>query len=436
MELLTEFNNMNYFKNIVILGGGRSKRFWPFQHKILYSFLGESILYHLIQSYSKYSKNIFVVVNKDIAIEVNKLVKDFYSKNQNIDTNLTVLFQRYDLGQGGAVLSLKGKVRGEALVVNANDVLDEKLVIEIYKSKSKYSAILSAVYRKDYFPGGYLVFDRDGNVREVVEKPGSSNRPSNYIKLVVDYFDDFELLINAIESIKTKRDDVYERAINVFLKKSNRTTFVDYKGVWRTIKYPWHILDVMEYFLNKIRPEKLELPKNNNTAIEGDVMIEKRVKIGKFVKIKGPVYIGRNSIIGDNVLIRNSHIGDNCVIGAHSEVARSYLGNGVYLHRNYVGDSVIGDNVLFGAGAVTANFRFDAGNIIAKHKGKKVETQKQKLGAIVGSNSKVGVGTILLPGVVVGKNSWISPGELVKQEIPDNSFVTKGKIVKNKKVVL
>ena len=84
-----------------------------------------------------------------------------------------------------------------------------------------------------------------------------------------------------------------------------------------------------------------------------------------------------------------------------------------------MGDSVLAEGVLFGSGVVTANFRFDENEVQSVVKEKKVNTNMKKLGAIVGKNTKVGVNSTLYPGVKIGNNCLVFPGEIVRKDIPD-----------------
>ncbi len=80
--------------------------------------------------------------------------------------------------------------------------------------------------------------------------------------------------------------------------------------------------------------------------------------------IKGPCYIGENSVVGGNSLVRDfSSLGSNCVVGFSTEIKHSLIGDNCWFHMNYIGDSIISNNCLFGAGTITANFRFDENNV-------------------------------------------------------------------------
>ncbi len=285
-------------------------------------------------------------------------------------------------------------------------------------------------YKKinEYFPGGYFEFDSSKKIRKIIEKPGKDKMPSDTIKLMVDYFYDIDLLIRSLEDSKTDKDDLYEVAINKLLSSKVDRDLLIYEGSWESLKYPWHILSMMKFFLEKIKgnhiDETAEISKQ--AVITGSVIIEKNVKIGDFVKITGPAYIGENSIIGDYSLIRESHIGEDCLIGSYTEVARSYIGNKVYLHRNYVGDSILGDKVMMGAQAVMANLRFDGGTIKSYVGDEKVDTNMSKLGAMIGSEAKIGVNATVIPGIKIGKKTWIAPREIVNYDIEDNSYLVAG----------
>ncbi|PIY68876.1 hypothetical protein COY90_03610 [Candidatus Roizmanbacteria bacterium CG_4_10_14_0_8_um_filter_39_9] len=192
------------------------------------------------------------------------------------------------------------------------------------------------------------------------------------------------------------------------------------------LKYPWHVLSLMMHFFKTLSIFTDKTATISKTAvITGAVHIGKNVKVGDYVKIAGPCYIGDNTVIADYALVRESHIGPNCLIGSSSEVARSYLGEGVMLHRNYVGDSVFASHVLMGAGAVTANFRFDKKSVGSYVKGKKINTNANKLGAIIGADTKVGINVTLFPGLKIGANCMIRPGYCISRDMEDDTIIKK-----------
>jgi len=83
-----------------------------------------------------------------------------------------------------------------------------------------------------------------------------------------------------------------------------------YTGKWASLKYPWHTLDIMHLFLEGIREPKIsaESSIDKSAVIQGAVIIEEGVKVFEHAKIVGPCYLGKNVIIGNNVILRESDI--------------------------------------------------------------------------------------------------------------------------------
>ncbi|MEX0568953.1 MAG: DapH/DapD/GlmU-related protein, partial [Candidatus Njordarchaeota archaeon] len=144
------------------------------------------------------------------------------------------------------------------------------------------------------------------------------------------------------------------------------------------------------------------------------------VKIYENAIIKGPAYIGKNTIIGNNVLVRESSIEKNSIIGANMEVARSWLGIRSETHSGYIGDSIFANKVHVGAGFITGNVRLDRRIVKAKWKNKKIGTGLKKFGTIIGSNTEIGIHSGAMPGVLIGKNVKVGPGTLIFDNVPDN----------------
>lgn len=404
-------------KNILILGGGDSTRFWPLSDKNSFLFLQKPLIFYLIEALKSYAEQIYVVTNP----ENDELIKQKSpGKIQTI-----VLSEPTRSSMGTAVIACKGIVKGEVLILNAVDIFDFKALDEMIKKLShKNDFMFIAKELSEYFPGAYVVFDGK-KVNGFVEKPPPDKIPSNITKFVADYFSDFSKFVEIIEKTSTEQDDLYEKAINTYIQTYPKINYVTYDDYWYTLKFPWQVLSMMQYFLQQIKKELVghNATISKHALIVGPVYIGNNVKISDFSKIVGPSYIGDNVIVGDHTLVRESYIGNNTLVGGSCEIARSYIGEKVMLHRNYVGDSVLDEGVLMGAGAVTANFRFD---------GKTIRDSKlQKLGAIIGKHSKIGVNSTLLPGVKIGRDTIIGPGEIISKDVEDNKFIFKG-IVKEK----
>jgi bifunctional UDP-N-acetylglucosamine pyrophosphorylase/glucosamine-1-phosphate N-acetyltransferase len=237
-----------------------------------------------------------------------------------------------------------------------------------------------------------------------------------------------------MKSTKSKKDDVYESAMNKMMKDKYDFRFVSYDGKWIPIKYPWHILDATKFFLDRIsRKISRSVDISLKAVITGNVVIEDGAKVLENAIIRGPCYIGRNSVIGNNALVcAGSHIGERCVIGFDSEIKHSYLGDNVWSHRNYIGDSVIMDNCNFGAGTTTANWRFDAQPVKVNIGDEKVSTGMEKFGCIMGENCKTGINVSIMPGMKIGPNAIIGAHIMVSKDVGSRKLILLEQKIKEK----
>ena len=160
-----------------------------------------------------------------------------------------------------------------------------------------------------------------------------------------------------------------------------------------------------------------------NVHIFGNVYIGKDTRVRSGSYIQGPCYIGDNNIVGPNAFIRpNTSIENNCVIGISEVKSSIILSNSNVPHFNFVGDSIICENVNLGAGTNVANLRLDDGNIKVKIKGKSINSQRRKLGTVIGPNVKTGVNVSIMTGKLLGENSRIGAHTMVLEDVPPNTL--------------
>jgi len=226
------------FQNILLLAGGDGTRFWPLKEKNLLCFNNEPLLVYQIKKLASYTEKLYIVVNDENKNKVSRAINSLSKRHMAIE----LLIQKSELvGQAGAILSARNKIRGNVVIVNASDVFNTEILARFFmNSKSIDNDHVFLAQKVDqYFPGGYLKFDKK-KVIGIVEKPKVSETPSNIVKLVVDYFKDYKLLLKALENTKTNADDWYEQALSKIIK-STKTTYILYNDYWLTLKYPWQV---------------------------------------------------------------------------------------------------------------------------------------------------------------------------------------------------
>ncbi len=156
-------------------------------------------------------------------------------------------------------------------------------------------------------------------------------------------------------------------------------------------------------------------------------VIDKTAKVHPSAVIDGPVYIGPNAQVRPGAFIRGgTWLGEGAIVGANTEVKRGIFFPGAQApHLNYVGDSILGAMVNLGAGCILSNHRHDRKTIVFRIRGPATDTGRTKLGAILGDEVKLGCGTILHPGVIVGRETLTYPGVQLRPGIYADRLIIK-----------
>ena len=122
--------------------------------------------------------------------------------------------------------------------------------------------------------------------------------------------------------------------------------------------------------------------------LEG-VIIEDKVDIGPYARIRPDVKIQKGARIGNFVEIKKSNIGKNSKIN----------------HLSYVGDTVVGKNVNVGAGTITCNYD-----------GARKNKTNIKDDAFIGSNSS------LVAPITINKKSIVGAGSVITKNVIQKSL--------------
>jgi UDP-N-acetylglucosamine diphosphorylase / glucose-1-phosphate thymidylyltransferase / UDP-N-acetylgalactosamine diphosphorylase / glucosamine-1-phosphate N-acetyltransferase / galactosamine-1-phosphate N-acetyltransferase len=410
---------------LIVLAGGTSSRMWPLREKSLLRFGTEPLLVNQLQRYRALGfKRAVVVGNPENQAIITDLIAPLH-KTMQVD----VVVQKNPIGMGNALLQARPALQDipqtPVYVTQVHDVVDDKLHKDMLKAfeKDPKATYLAGYEKEEYFPGGYLIVDDKGQITGIVEKPGADNRPSNLVNIVAHIHTNAEQLFERVQAEYDgilANDDHYERAMDT-LMKSVTYKVVPYKGPWSALKYPWHTLDIMDYFLDQINGQVIadDAFIAKTASLVGNVYIGPGAKIFPGAAVVGPAYIGAGTIVGNNALVRNSMVLDHCEVGFTTEIARSYVASRCSMHACRVLDSVFAEGVNFSAGCTTANLRIDRGEVRTVVKGHKVNSGRDKFGAVVGEGAFLAVDVMTMPGVKVGQNAQVGPGTHVLKDLAD-----------------
>lgn len=400
---------------VLLLLAGRSRRFWPLSEKTLFPICGKTLLEHQIDRL------------KEAGLRKITLVGGAHNlKNARRLTGLPVIEQKdLDLGMRGALLSALPKIRNEpVLIIGGNDVVDAEAYRFVVAKAAPGDGAVLAKKTHSYFPGGYLTM-KGTSVAGIVEKPKPGKEPSRLVTIVAHAHNDPHALLDVLRDVDESRDDGYEQALGkLFL--SHRYLAAAYEGPWQAVKYPWHMIPLLELLLSAIqKPKKGSGVSVHNTAvIEGAVVLGDGVRVLPHATIIGPCVIGARTIIGSNSLVRGSSVGNDCVVGYNTEIKSSVLADHVWTHMTYLGETVVGRNVSFGGGCITGNLRLDEENIFSAVGNEYIDTGLIKFGAAIGDGCRIGIHASLHPGTKIGAGTFVNSAAVVSGDIAEGKYVS------------
>ncbi len=406
----------------VILAAGASSRFKPVsdnRHKGLTRVLGKPIIHHTIEELKEAGVNEVIVVQgpgREVEEELGDLA-DHYTVQENPE------------GMGDALNQAREFLDDKFLVLTpyrANAAQFFQLMIEKAEEEDSEVVFVSTPTEEPE-KYGILELDDSGRAVDMVEKPEPGEAPSNH-KVVGMYLLSHSFF-DYLDKVETWEYQ-YEDALSEHMK-GEPASVLKIEEETNSIKYPWDLFSVLEELMEN-RDENISENAEiaESAEIKGTVIIEDGAKIYENAVIKGPAYIGENVNVGNNALVRD-HVAleKNVTVGTNSEVKNSIFQPESSLHSGYIGDSVIGKKTKIGAETVTANRKFrrsgDRPEIGSDLIGKDYEkdTGREFLGAVIGDDVDIGVNVSLMPGVQIGSDAKIGPGTVLHENVENGETV-------------
>lgn len=408
---------------VVILAGGESSRFFPFNglHKSFFKIAGKTILERTVESVKKLdpSEILLVLGSKNFDKE-KKACED-----KAVFKGVKYVCEENPLGQADAILTAKKFIKNDFFVINANQFNFHKLADNFISQHSESGDVVTVGITETNDPHKYGIVDLENNrVRGVIEKPKDGKEPSN-MRLVGTYLFSKGFLADLVKTPVS--DDSLERTLDK-LARQGKVGSVRLGVDTPSLKYPWDVLDVKDFILSEVTYgvdssaiiEKTAVLKGNN------IFIGKNAHVCDFSIIEGPSYIGDNAVIGAYSQVRGGTIiEDGAQIERYVDIKNSVVGDNTHIHSGFIGDSVIGKNGRIGAEFITANKRLDRGPIGVLVKGERVDTEKTRLGVLMGDSVKIGIRVSTMPGVVLGSNSSVYPGMTLEGYFESGSNIVK-----------
>ena len=352
-------------------------------------------------------------------------IRTYFGDGKNFGLRISYVEQKEVLGTGNAVSIAEPYVKEDFVLVYGDllfsvDAL--KKVVAIHE-REKPAATMAVVPVEK--PENYGIVELENSrVKNIIEKPSRDKAPTNLANAGIYVFSTeiFEKIKQTKASVRGEWE--ITDAISLLLKEKTVLGVEIFKDEWLDIGRPWDLLKANRWMLQRTEHKVLGTVENGAHLI-GPVSVAETARIRSGAYIEGPAFIDEESDIGPNCYIRPcTSIGKKVRIGNACEIKNSIIMDNTHIgHLSYVGDSIIGENCNLGAGTITANYRLDAKTIKMKIKDKVVDSERTKLGAVLGDNVKAGINTLFMPGVKVGCNSWIGPNVVVYRDLPPNTII-------------
>jgi bifunctional UDP-N-acetylglucosamine pyrophosphorylase/glucosamine-1-phosphate N-acetyltransferase len=392
----------------IILAAGEGSRMRPLTAntpKVMLPVAGKPLLEEIILRAIDAGSDRFVIV---VGYQADR-VRSHFGDGSRLGVRIEYAVQERQLGTGHALMAAESIASDHFLVLNG-DVLPDT---DSLRAMSREDAAVSAIRVDD--PTRYGVFlEENGIFKSVVEK--SPEPPSNLANAGIYVLN--RSVFDALRAMPLSERGEYELTDALNSLAARETIKIVNLKSWLEIGRPWDILAANEAMLAALEPRILGDVEPGAT-LKGSVSVGENSQIMAGAYIEGPVIIGENCKIGPNCYIRPSTcIGDDVRVGNAVEIKNSAIFSGTKIgHLSYVGDSVIGQNCNFGAGTICSNLRHDKALIKSFIKGKRVDSGRRKLGAIMGDNVMTGIHTSIYTGTVIDSGFRGLPGAILNGKV-------------------
>ena len=340
--------------------------------------------------------------------------------------DIRILRQRKLLGSADAVRQTKGafsNLKGDALVVYGDTPLVSyqslKKLIQLHKRSQASCTILTAILKN---PTGFgrIVRGEDNQIIKIIEEQDADKFEKAIGEINVGaYCFRSDQLFSAIDELNcdnVKQEYYLTDTIEVLSRKKARVESISTQDEGELLGVnSRQDLSRAQAVINKRNIKRLisngvTIVDPATTYVHGEVEVGGDTVIHPHTVIEGKVKIGRTCQIGPFAHLRGGTVLEDKVgIGNFVEVVRSKIGSGTKIkHHSYIGDAAVGKDVNIGAGSITANY-----------------DGKKKNPTIIGDGAFIGVGTILIAPVKIGKCAVTGAGSVItkNKDVPSGATV-------------
>jgi UDP-N-acetylglucosamine diphosphorylase/glucosamine-1-phosphate N-acetyltransferase len=357
---------------------------------------------------------------------IGDAIRRFFGDGVKFGLKIEYAEQAEMLGTGNAVSVVEPYIDNDFVLVYGDLLFAPEAVanvVTLFEAENP-AAVMAVVPVEKPESYGIVEVGAGQTVKGIVEKPASSDAPSNLANAGIYVFS--KEIFNILKRTKVSVRGEWELtdALSLWIEDEKRVLAAEISdGDWLDVGRPWDLLEANSWVLKRMKHRVLGKVENGAHLV-GAVTVAETARIRSGAYIEGPCFIDKGSDIGPNCYIRScTSIGENVRVGNACEVKNSIIMDETHVgHLSYVGDSILCERCNLAAGTITANLRLDDGAVKMSVKGEVVDTGRRKLGAILGDDVKTGINALLMPGVKVGTNSWVGANFTVQRDLPANTI--------------
>jgi len=319
-----------------------------------------------------------------------------YIKNSNYNLDINFIEQKERLGTGHALMIASQYVNSDFICVYGDLLFKEDFIVSLLSKFRSSDSIATMALTKSETPEffGSVLVDED-EVVGIYEK--SDNPPSNLINTGIYCFR--KEAFSYINKTKLSPRGEYELtdSLKMMIEDGNEVRWIPLGGKWLDIGRPWDLIDANMFFLESL---KHYISNDSKISASSKIGYPAHIDFDSIInssEIISPCLISNNVNIGNNSKIKSSVLRKNVKVGKNCTVENSVVMEGVKIGDNsVVSFSIIGDNSDIGF-----NVTFESEskeNIKIEIKGELVDSNRTKLGAIVGKNVRISDNKLIKPG--------------------------------------
>jgi len=352
----------------------------------------------------------------------------------HLSGKVELVYQRDPKGTAHALQQIpQGELRGrQVLVVNGDSpLLTAASILKVIHAQQEAGAPAAIASVEDPSrDDGRVIRAADGSLDRIVERKDATaeQRAAVHEFNVGVYCFDGSRLVAELDKIKddNKAGEFYLTDVFLHLKPVAVVRLDDAHeamGVKDRVRLAQAIEILRRRLLERCMLSGVTIVDPSSTFIDATVTIGQDTVIEPFTVLKGNTAIGADCRIGPHVYIEDARLGDrsdcgpfaklrpgteigeDVHIGSFAELVRTKVGRGSRVpHVSYLGDTDLGADANIGAGTITANF----------DGAKKNRTE-------IGDGAFVGVDTMLVAPVKLGKGARTGAGSVVTKDVPDGA---------------